>query len=86
MTHTDGVCAGATEHDDIEQAVGAQPVGAVHGCTGGLTTGQQALDDGVRVVLGRLQHLAAVVGGDSTHVVVHRRDHRDRLLQQDRAC
>ena len=53
----------------------------MHGCRGGLAAGQESLHHCVRVVLGRLEHLASVVGGDSSHVVVDGGDNGDGLLQ-----
>jgi len=44
---TDAVRAGAPKHDDVQQAVGPQPVGAVHRRAGGLAGGKEAGDDGV---------------------------------------
>ena len=41
---------------------------------------EEAGDDLVRVGGGRVEHLAEVVGRDAAHVVVHRRQHRDRVL------
>ena len=71
---------GAAEHDQIEQRVGAQAVGPVHGDAGRLAHRHQAGHDGVGVVRGRTQHLAMIVRRHAAHVVVHGRQHRDRLL------
>jgi hypothetical protein len=73
---------GAAKDHEVDQRVGAQAVRPVHGGAAGLAHGHQAGHDGVGVVLGRVQHLAPVVRGDAAHVVVHRRQNRDRLLGQ----
>jgi hypothetical protein len=41
----------------------------------------QAGHHAVGIALGRVQHLAPVIRRDAAHVVVHRRQHRDRLLR-----
>ena len=46
---TDAVGAGPAKDDDVQQAVGAQPVGAVHAGAGGLAGGKEAGHDGVGV-------------------------------------
>ena len=38
-------------------------------------------DDAVGVVGGRVEHLAPIVRRDAAHIVVHRRQHRDRLAR-----
>ena len=72
---------GAAEHHEIDQRVGAEPVGAVHRHAGGFAERHQAGHDviGVAVLLG--QHLAVIVRRDAAHVVVHGRQHRDRLVR-----
>mmetsp|Transcript_20512 Transcript_20512/g.52063 ORF Transcript_20512/g.52063 Transcript_20512/m.52063 type:complete len:434 (+) Transcript_20512:262-1563(+) len=68
------------EHHDVEQRVGTQPVCAVHRGAGSLACGVEA---GHRRVGGAgpgVEHLALVVGGDASHVVVHRGKHRDGLF------
>lgn len=49
----DGGGAGAPEHDDVEQGVGAEAVGAVHGRAGRLAGRQQPAHHFVRPVLMR---------------------------------
>mmetsp|Transcript_27816 Transcript_27816/g.68381 ORF Transcript_27816/g.68381 Transcript_27816/m.68381 type:complete len:665 (+) Transcript_27816:128-2122(+) len=76
-----GVGARPPEHHDVQQRVGAQAVGAVHGGAGALPGGQQPRHHGVGVaVRADGHHLALVVGGDAAHVVVHGGDHGDGLL------
>lgn len=53
--------AGATKHHNVQQRVGAQTVGAVHGRARGLTRGVQAGNNGVRVGRGGHEHAAVVV-------------------------
>ena len=69
----------ASEHDEIDQRVGAQPVGAVHGDARRLADRHQARDDRVGIAVLERQNLAEIVRGDAAHVVVHGRQHRDRL-------
>src|SRR5690606_23281527 len=47
---------------------------------GGLADGVQAGHHRVGVAVAQLHDFAVVVGRDAAHVVVHGRDHRDRLL------
>jgi hypothetical protein len=71
----------APEHDEIDQRVGAEPVGTVNGDAGCLAKGHQAGNDGVRVTILKRQHLAVIVGRYAAHAVVHGRDDRYRLPQ-----
>ena len=73
---------GAAEHHEVDQRVGAQAVGAVHRHAGGLADGHQARHHVVGVAVLQGQHLAVIVRGDAAHVVVHGRQHRDRLAAQ----
>ncbi len=57
----------------------AEAVGAVHRDAGRLADGHQARHHGVRVAFLQRHDLAVVVAGDAAHVVVHGRQHRDRL-------
>lgn len=77
---TDGDGAGAAEDDDVQQRVRPEPVGAVHRGAGRLAGRVEPRHDRVRVVGRRLHHLAAQVGWDAAHVVVHGGNHRDWLL------
>ena len=61
--------------DQIDQAVGAQPIGSMHADTGALPGGVQSLDPGAAAVG---QHPAVIVGGDPAHGVVSRGLHRNR--------
>ena len=62
----------AAEDDEVEQRVGAQAVGAVHGDAGGFAAGVQARHDDVVALRVDVEHLARVLGRDAAHVVVHR--------------
>ena len=72
---------GAAEDDEVDQRVGAEAVGAVHRGAAGFADGHQAGRDAVGIVGGRVQHLAPVVRRNAAHVVVHGRQHRDRLAR-----
>mmetsp|Transcript_58525 Transcript_58525/g.125865 ORF Transcript_58525/g.125865 Transcript_58525/m.125865 type:complete len:404 (-) Transcript_58525:43-1254(-) len=74
-----GVRSLSSENNQIEQRVGSQTIGTVHGGTTGLTSSQQPLHNLVLASL-VLDHLGLPVGRNTSHVVVHRRQHRDRLL------
>ena len=82
----DGLAAtqagGAAEHDEVDQRVGAEAVGAVDRHAGGFAQRHQAGHDRVRVAVLQGQNLAVIVRGDAAHVVVHGRQHRDRLAAQ----
>ena len=60
----------ASEHDQIEERVGSESVGAVDGGTGSLATGEEATDVGVLAVFVGGDDLGFPVGGDTSHVVV----------------
>lgn len=81
LTDAGGTCA--AKHDDVQEAVGAQAVGAVHAGAGRLAGRKQPRHDRVWVAIPWVDDLAVVVGGDAPHVVVHSGQHRDGLLQQD---
>ena len=70
----------AAEHDEVDQRVGAEPVRAMHGDAGGFAERHQAGHDRVGVAVDLGQHFAVIIGRDAAHVVVHGRQHRDRLL------
>ena len=79
----DRVRDGSTEDDEIQQGVGPQSVGAVHGHARGFAAGEETRDDVVLAVVVVViivdgDHLARVPGGDPAHVVVDRGDDRDR--------
>ena len=69
----------ATEHDEVEQRVRAEAIGAVHRHAGRLADGHQTRHDRVRIAVLQLHHFAVIVRGDAAHVVVDRRQHRNRL-------
>ena len=71
---------GAPENHQIEQRIGAESIGAVHRDAGRLAGRHQAGDDTVRIAVFQRHHFAAIVGRDAAHIVMHCRDHRDRLL------
>src|SRR5699024_296524 len=71
---------GAAEHDQIQQAVGTQPVGAVHRHAGRFTHGHETGHHGVVVAALRVHDFAIQIGGDAAHGVMHRGHDRNRLL------
>ena len=77
-SHELGHClpAAAAEHHDVEQRVGAEPVGAVHRDAGALAGGVEARE---HRVVGVDDDLAVDVGGDAAHRVVRRGLDRDRV-------
>lgn len=76
----DSVGNGSAEDNQIEQGVGSKSVGTVDGDTGGLTTGEQTLDNLVLTVLILSKDLTGVSRGDTTHVVVNGGENGDGLL------
>ena len=75
----DGVGAGASENDQIQQGIRSETIGTVHTGASGFTRCVQALDDHVLAVLD-LDDLTLVVGRHTAHVVVHGGKDRDRLF------
>src|SRR5690606_724910 len=69
----------ATEDDQINQRIGPKPVGAVDRGAAGLADRHQAGLYALRVGGVGVEHLAPVIGRDAAHIVVDRRQHRDRL-------
>ncbi len=82
LDHLDDVAAGGlAEHQQVEQRVRAQAVGAVHRHAGAFAHGVQAVHHLV-VDVAVLDHdLAVDVGRDATHLVVDGGHDRDRLLR-----
>ena len=68
------------EHHQVDQRVGAQAVGAMHRDAGRFAHRHQAMHDGVGIAAGQGQRFAGIGAGNAAHVVMHRRQHRDRLL------
>src|SRR3990167_6839142 len=78
----DDVVAGrAAEHQQVEQRVGAQAVGAVHADAGAFAHGVQAVDDLLRAVAVGGDDLAVDVGRDAAHLVVDGGHDRDRFAR-----
>ena len=63
---------GAPEHDEVQQAVRTEAVGAVHRHAGRFADGHEAGHDAVGVAVLQRHHLSVVIGRDAAHVVVHR--------------
>ncbi len=70
---------GASEHHQVEQGIRAEAVGAVHRHAGRLAHRHQAAHDGTGIVATPRDHFAVHVAGNAAHVVVHGRQHRNRL-------
>ena len=62
----------AAKDHKVDQRVRPQPVRSVNRRATGFADGHEAGHDGVRIVGGRVQHLAPIVGRNTAHVVVHR--------------
>ena len=77
----DPVGGRAAEHHELEQRVGAQPIGAVHADRGRLAQRHQALHGGERIAVLHGHDLAVIVRRDAAHVVVAGRQDRDRLAR-----
>jgi hypothetical protein len=73
---------GAAEHDEIDQRIRAEPVGAVHGDAGRLAERHHAGHDVVGIAVLLDQRLAVIIRGDAAHIVVHGRHDRHRLAGQ----
>ena len=72
---------GSTAKDHkVDQAVRPKAVRAVNRCTPRFAHRHQARNDAGRVLLGGAQNLAMVIRRNSAHVVMHRRQDRDRLF------
>ena len=72
----------AAEHHQIDQAVGAETVRTVHGHAARFARRIKAGHDRVRIVRGRVDDFAVIIGGDAAHIVMDRWHHRQRLLGQ----
>jgi hypothetical protein len=72
----------APEHDEVEQRVRAQAVGAVHRHARALADREEPFDGRVGVAVPGRHHLAVDVRRDAAHHVVDRRHDGDRLLDR----
>ena len=73
---------GAAEHDEVDQAVRAEAVGAVDADAGRLADREQAGHDRVGIAVLQRHDLAVIIGRDAAHIVVDGRHDRDRLAGQ----
>ena len=71
----------AAEHHEVDQRVGTKTVGAMDGHAGRLAHCHQARHRLFGVGRITRQNLAVIVRRDAAHVVVHRRQDRDRLAR-----
>ena len=78
----DEVAAGAAEDEQVEQRIGAEPVGAVHGDARAFTYRIQAADDGIRIAVLRRHDLSVHVRRNAPHLVVDGRHDRNRFLDR----
>ena len=62
---------GAAKHDNIEQRVGAEPVGAVHRYARRLSDRHQSGHDRFRIVAPLCHDLAVQIGRYPAHIVVN---------------
>src|SRR5574344_3081473 len=76
---SDVLTSGFTKHQQVQQRVGAQTVGAVHRHGSAFAHCVQAVDNVVLLAVPG-HHLAVDVGGNATHLIVNGRHHRDRFL------
>ena len=75
----DGVGAGASENDQIQQGIRSETIGTVNTGASGFAGCVQAFDDHVLAVL-HLDDLTLVVGRHTAHVVMHGGKDRDGLF------
>jgi hypothetical protein len=69
---------GAAEHDQVDEAVGAEPVGAVTE-TQAPRRPRTGRDERCPVAVLQRDDLAPIIAGDAAHIVVDGRHHRQRL-------
>ena len=74
--------AGLAEHDEVQQGVRAEAVRAMDGHACALADREQAGHGHFRIAVLRHDHLPKVVGRDAAHLVVHRRHHRNGILDR----
>ena len=72
----------AAEHDEVDQAVRAEAIGAVDADAGRFADREQAGDDRIGVAVFQGDDFAMIVGRDPAHIVMDGRDDRDRLTRQ----
>ncbi len=79
---SDALAGGAAEYDEVDEAVRAEPVGAVnrHACR--LADREQAGHDRIRIAVLQMDDLAVIVRGDAAHIVMDRRRDGERLARQ----
>ena len=76
-----GVGTRPTKHHQVKKGVGSKSIGPVNRGTGCLPTGIETRYNVVTSSGGViLDHLAFIVGGDSSHVIVHSWQDRDGFL------
>ena len=68
------------EHHQIDQRIGAQPIGAMHDDAGRFAHRHQAMHHRIGIAVRQRQRVAGIGARNAAHIVMHRRQHRDRLL------
>ena len=76
----------APENDQVKERIRAQSVCSVHTSASSLACSQKTLDNDVLSTVVCCESLGAPVGGNSSHVVVHSGQHRNRLLSTVDSC
>ena len=74
------------KHHKVDQGVGTETVGAMHGHTGRFANSHQAWHHGVRIAILLGQHFTVIISRDAAHIVVNGWQHRDRLFRDVDAC
>ena len=77
---------GAAEHHQVEQRIGAEPVRAMHRHARRFAHRHQSGDHSVGTAVLQRDDFAVIVRRDAAHVVVHRRQYRNRLTGHIHAC
>ena len=72
----------AAKHHQVDQGVRPEAIGTMDADAGRFADGIEAGHHPVRLGTGRIDHLPVKVTGDSAHVVMHSRGHRQRLARQ----
>ena len=72
-------CCGTAEDHEIDERIGAEPVGAVNRHRSRFADREETGNRLLRVFGVARDHLAPIVRRDAAHIVVDRRQHRDRL-------
>ena len=72
---------GAAEHDKVNERVGAETVCTVNGSAARFAHSHQAGCDATGIFAIGVQHFTPIVGRNAAHIVVNRRQNRDRFTR-----